>query len=146
MSFSGALRSINAAANRMEREARRRQREFEKQQKKIAKLEAIEQVEYEVEEYENYIKLIQSLHLDCGKFYNWEEIANKKCPSKPCNENIDRNAAQEKLDNYKPSFFDKRFKRIDKKIEKLKKNIETGIQNDELEHKKALLEFDKKLN
>lgn len=144
MSWKGALRSIEAASRRADREALRRQRELERQQKEFAKMQELEQANYEVELYENRIELLKSIHQDCGNVWNWEKIKSISAPKKPTKHNKTELFAQNNLDTYKPSMFDKLFGKIESKRTTLKSNIDKAKKEDEREYQKALKEYEKK--
>lgn len=67
MGWKGTLRSLAAAQRRAEREAKRRQRELERQRKQLEKMEELELAAYEVQTFENYVDLLQSVHKECSE-------------------------------------------------------------------------------
>lgn len=96
MTWKSTLRSINAAAKRAERESRRRQKEFEARRKQLQKAQELELAQFEVEEYENYIELIQSMHIDCDSEYDWNIIVNSPPSPEPQLSNDSQRIAQHK--------------------------------------------------
>lgn len=144
MGWKGALRSLEAAGRRAEREALRRQRELERQQKELAKMQELEQAEYEVELYENRIELLTSIHQDCGNIWNWEKIKSISPPKKSNKSNKNELFAQNNLDTYKASFFDKLFGKIESKRSTLRSKVDEAKKEDEREYQKALKEYEKK--
>jgi len=144
MTLTGFIRSVQAAQRRAERESRRRQRELERQEKQYALMEELERAAYEVECYENKINLLSSVHKECGNSWDWEKIKDAKSPSKPVNKKKKESEAKAKLGKYAPGFWDKTFKRIEKKRERLNENIITARKEDEKKHKSALATFEKK--
>ena len=105
--FRSTLRSYNAAVRRAERERERREREATKRFKEQQKLEAIEDARNAVEDWEEYVEMIQSMHKDCTAPIDWRELLDSpepKCPEY-CDQHEHR--AKRTLENFKPSFLDK---------------------------------------
>jgi len=134
-------KSLSTSYSSWEREARRRQRELELQRKELAKMQELERAQFEVNEFENYIELIKSIHKECEKFWNWEEIKSSNPPEEPQPQQRNEVKAQKVFDNYTPSFFDKLFHKIEKKKSALLKEIEKAKEEDRIEHKKAYDEY-----
>lgn len=134
MAWKSVVRSL-------EREARRRQRELERQKKELARMQELERAKFEVDEYENYIDIIKSIHKDCGGEWNWQEISTSNPPEQPQLQRKNELEAQKAFDNYVPSFFDKLFKRVEKKKVTLSEKIKKAREIDEIEFKKAQEEY-----
>lgn len=143
MSYKSFLRGVNSTLNKMERESRRIQREHEKRRKQIEKMEALEQARFEVEEYNNYMDLIQSMHKDCNDYINWNEVQNLEEPIKPEPSDYREKKAIKKKKNYSPNFFDRLFKLESKKIKKLEKEILEARGIDEKENRYDLSKYEK---
>ena len=135
MTVNSILRSMAASARRSEREAIRQHRELERQQKQLAKFEAIQQAAFEVEEYENRIELLQSLHQDCSEHWDWQRIKDSEPPVKPNKTNRFESIAIDKLQQFKPSLSDKLLKKVDKKRAILHEEIELSKKKDEEQYK-----------
>lgn len=146
MGWKGTVRSIGTAVRAAERDAKRRQREIEKQQKQYEKMQALEQATYEVEVYENYIEIIQSLHKECSDPIDWKNIAISQEPKRPENSKKREKAARSEVENYRPGFIDRIFKREEKKQKRLEENISRAIEEDEAEHKDSASIWEEKLN
>ena len=144
MGWKGTLRSIAAAQRRAEREALRRQRELERQRKKLEKMREMERAAYEVQVYENYLDVLNSVHKDCSDNWDWEALKSANPPAEPQKENRYENSAQRLLDSYKPSFIDKLLRRAEKKRVALENKVEEGRKKDESEHKNSMKEFEQK--
>jgi len=144
MGWKGALRSMAAAQRRAEREALRKQRELERQRKQVEKMRELERAAYEVEVYENYIDLITSLHKESSSPWNWEEIFKSEPPPKPQKSSKNEKLAIQNLQNYKPSFFDKIFHRVDSKQNQFISKIEEAKKLDEELFQKAIDEYNQK--
>ena len=70
MGYRAAIRAMEAAQRRQEREAQKRQRELERQNKEQVKLSAIEQARLEVEIYENKLEVLLSVHRQQGEIWD----------------------------------------------------------------------------
>lgn len=143
MGYKGTIRCICSTIRAMDREAKRRQRELERQQREMERMQELERAAYEVEVYENYIEVISSIHKECGESWDWQKIKSSDPPVEPKQLKNHENEAQKSLDNYLPSFFDKTFKRIEKKKNKLIKKLKEAQALDEAEYKKVCEEFKK---
>ena len=87
MGWRGTLRSINAAASRYDREQKRKQRELERQRKQYEKMQALEKAYFEVQEFENYIDVLNSIHKECDEEWKWEDISQIPLPEEPIKKN-----------------------------------------------------------
>ncbi len=141
MGWRGALRSLAAAQRRAEREAKRRQRELERQHKHYEKMQELEQARYELQVYENYIDLLQSMHQDCSYTWDWEAIGRSEPPDQPTLGRTHEEAAVAKLEMFKPGVFDKMLSRTESKRQKLLTAIEEAMQSDEQEYQEALRRY-----
>lgn len=130
-------RSYIAWRRETERAERRRQRELERKRKELIKMQELERALFEVNEFENYIDVIKSIHKDCGPNWNWHEISSLPPPEEPKFQPKNELEAKKAFDNYSPSLFDKIFKKIEKKKALLLIKIEKAKQLDEIEFKKA---------
>jgi hypothetical protein len=142
MTLNSALRSMAAAARRAERESIRRQREYARQMKQFAKQQEIEQAALEVEQYENRVTLLKSMHQDCSNTWNWKEVNDSPAPGEPTKQNKYERIAVENLNKYEPSIFDKLFRKVDKKISAFKEQITISKNKDEIEYKNNLIKYE----
>lgn len=123
MGWKGTLRSINAAAKRADRHAKRRQRELLKNQIAYEKMQELEKAAYEVDVFENYIDVIQSIHKDCGDSVDWLKISTSQEPAKPLIISDNEHQAIARLNSFAPSFIDKLFGKVTSKRQKLEKEV-----------------------
>lgn len=144
MGWKGTVRSISAAAKRADRNAKKRQREIEKRQKQYAKMQELEQAAYEVEVFENHIEIVQSMHKECGDEINWSQIALSNEPSKPLFSNMLENKAAKLKEEYKPSFIDKLFKRVETKLSAMNLAIKSARQKDTENHESSVQAWNQK--
>lgn len=139
--FKGAMRSVNAAVNRMEREQQRRNREIARQFKEQQKIQAIQNAESAVDKWERYIETIQSIHKDCSNTINWTKIKNTAKPVEPKYNDTNEKVAKTKLEIYKPSFIDKLFGLTKNRIQKLQNKIAEANSADRHAYEKAIEKF-----
>ncbi len=83
MGWRGTVRTLGAMHRASVRESERQERELQKRNIKLQKLQALEQAAYEVEEYENYIETILSIHKKNTDLVKWDAIAQSTKPSAP---------------------------------------------------------------
>lgn len=83
MGWKGTVRTLSASYRASVRESERREREVQKRNKEFQKLQVLEQSAYEVEEYENYIETILSIHKKNIDLVEWDVIAQSTKPSQP---------------------------------------------------------------
>jgi len=144
MGWRGALRSMAAAQRAAERASIRQQRQYERMTKEQAKLAALQQAAFDVDQYENLLERITTVHRDCGAVWNWRTVADT--PSPVCQpETVAREtAARRKLAQYAPSWFDKLFRRTEKKRTAMAHAITSAHKADAEENRKAREEFDER--
>lgn len=132
----GYTTSLNGGKRNYSSKSYSRNSELKKLQRQQEKLEEIERNKLEVELYLNRIEMIKSIHKECDQNVDWIEIEKRKPPFnlEAGEKGINEIKAIKELENYKPSLIDKLFKRDLKKIEKLKKNIDLGIEEDKEEY------------
>lgn len=146
MGYKSTLRSINSAVRQMERAAIRRQKEIERQRKYYEKMQELEQAAFEVSEYENHIERMTTLQKDCGPEYDWEAVLSKSAPKEPKNEKRHETHAAQRLDRYKPNLFAKVFGLVEKKKKALTEKVDMARKKDDQEFAGALQEYESKLN
>lgn len=146
MGWKGTARSIGAAMKAAERDAKRRQRELEKRKKQYEKMQELEQAAYEVDEYENYIEIIQSLHKEGSDPVDWEFIAASSQPNKPENAKAHESVSRREYQNYKAGFIDRLFKLEGKKKKKLEGRVLEAVKKDEAEYQAALEDWETNVN
>lgn len=131
MGWKGTVRSLQAASRRIERDAEKRRRELQKQQKAYARMADQEQAEYEVDVWNNYIDVLQSVHKECGDVVDWSTMAQADAPLQPVYFGRREEQARQSAQNYHPGFLS-RLLRIDrKKKRKLDEAVEVAKKNDQ---------------
>ncbi len=83
MGYKSTLRTFGTIARQAHRESVRKQKLLEKQRNQYHKMQELEQAAFEVEEHENYIERMTTLHKDCGDSYDWKRIVTKNPPKEP---------------------------------------------------------------
>ena len=144
--LNGAIRSYGATVRRMEREQQRKARESAKRFKEQQKLQEIENAQQAVSDWENYVDTIQSVHKNCTEPVDWNQIENTEKPNEPKLESKNELIAKNKLDNFKPSIFDKLFGSTQKKINRLKGLLEQAKTKDKKEYDVNYKEYLDELN
>jgi hypothetical protein len=143
MGYKSVLRSVSAAQKRQEREAKRHQRELEKQRKQLVKMQQFEQARFEVEEFENYIEVITSVHKECGSTWDWEAIRNRPAPKEPLQDWFaDREyKARKAFAEYEPGRSDRLLRRVDSRRKELAMAIKAAEKQDAIDFEEAQEEF-----
>lgn len=146
MTYKQVIRSLSAINRQFERDMRQRQRSLEIQRQHIARMQTFEQAALEVDLYENRIEVIQSIHKDCSKKWEWEVIRDTDPPEKPIKKNTNESIASRKLKNFKPNLFHKAFKLVESKKNKLQNNIKIAKKKDDLIFQEAMKRYNQKLS
>jgi len=145
MGWKGALRSMEAAARRAEREAKRQHNELLRQQKRIQKMLERERAAFEVQLYENRIDLLRSIHKDCGPIWNWHTVYSSSAPAVPTKSHNRTKAAQLALNMFRPTFWDKVFRRVETKRNELTLALEQAEKADANEYLEAVSNHEKEM-
>ncbi|SFQ25840.1 hypothetical protein SAMN05216176_102159 [Nitratireductor indicus] len=98
MGWRGTMRSIAAAARAAERDAQRRHKQNQKMQMIADSTSA-------VEDWENYVDNLVSIHTDMADMIDWHKIAGQPRPSEPYQASDHRDRAEMALAKFKPSVF-----------------------------------------
>lgn len=142
MGWKGTVRSVRAAVREAERNATSRQRELERRRKQLDKLAAEEQARLEVEEYENYVERLVTLHQEGGQEMDWEALAVQPEPSRPQLGRAAEDAARAALAAYRPNLLDRLLGRREKRIAELRVALDLAPAIDRQEHDLALREWE----
>jgi len=87
-----------------------------------------------VNDWKNYVLTLKTIHLKSSPVIDWIKIKNTKKPCEPKREYKNEEFARNKLENFKPTFFDKLFGLVPKKINKLKELLEQAKIKDKNEN------------
>ncbi len=96
MGWKGTVRSISAAARRMEKDAERRNKQALKEQ-------MVSDASDDVADWENHIENLLTVHTDLSDRVDWTGMLKKKKPTEPKLRTEKQTAAKASLDNFKPS-------------------------------------------
>lgn len=107
VTFRQVARSYASAVRAAEREQKSKAREAARLYKEHQKQQEIADVAETVRQYEEYIDALMSIHKNCTEKIDWKQIQNDPEPPLPKKQNLHESAAQQKFDNYKPSFLQK---------------------------------------
>lgn len=134
-------------SSRSARSSRQYQAEIRRQLREMEKLEQQRRNQLEVEEYENYIEMLKSVHKECTKPINWQKEANTPPPFEPGTMGPEEKLATQRLNEYKPSFLDRLFKKEEEKRKELEVEIAVARSKDHaaLEDWKARVELAKQV-
>lgn len=83
MGWKATYRAVQTAERRLQRDSEKRRRELDKQLKEKAKLSAIERGRLEVEDYENRLEGLLSIHKERSDVIDWEEFSASLPPPAP---------------------------------------------------------------
>lgn len=145
MGWKGALRSMEAAGRRAERESNRQHNELLRQQKQLQKMLELERAAFEVQFYENRIDLLRSIHKDCGPTWNWSAVYSSSPPAPPTRSHTMANRAQLTLDRFEPTFWDKLFRRVEAKRQSLTLAVEQAQKADANEYLEAVTKHQREM-
>ncbi len=98
MGWKGTLRSVTAAARAAEREAQRRHKQALKDQMVAEAAEA-------VENWEQYVETLVSIHKNLADPINWHKTAGLPKPVEPSRQSTHQDAAYDELKRFRPSLF-----------------------------------------
>lgn len=151
MSWIKLMRSIEADARRHrkaverrrraeERDALRSFREQQRAMKAYEKAEEAERAAREASAFDAYLKLLVSVHKDCGERWDWQALSRAADPSPPSRIARNEDEARRALDGYSPSFFEKLFGRAKKRRSELEGRVDEARRTDDREHRDRLQE------
>ena len=135
------LNSFIRTANASYKRAARANARYAREQAKRHQLQLKEQLKNEniraVTSYNEFIKMLTSVHKNCSETYNWQHILQEEEPAKPINKKLNEQAALFASSYYKPSIIDKIFSLEKNKRKKLALSVENAIKADELQYHNA---------
>jgi hypothetical protein len=129
--FNGFMRSAIATGRRIERAQQRSSRQAAAAYKQQQKVQELNNNAQQFKIYNDYITAIQSVHKDCSEVVDWNSFLLMPEPQKVTKKYKNEELAQYKLENYKPSFFDRLFNAENKKREKLSNQILIAKKKDD---------------
>jgi len=95
-----------------------------------------------LEEYNEYLNKLRSIHKKCAKDRDWEKIKSAKPPIKPEKSTTHEEFAQAKMNKYEPGFFDKLLRLEKFKRKRLVRKVEMARQADEKKYIESLQAYE----
>ena len=140
MGWKGTLRSMAAAQRQLERDAERRRRELAAQRQQLAKMDALQRAALEVQEYENHIDLLLSVHKECSDKWDWGAVRSSEAPAAPALDQFKsrETSARAALDGYKPNAVKKLLGRSGTERAQLAALVDSAVADDRHEYEAAL--------
>ena len=83
-SYAATVRRIAAEQRQRERDIRKKQAALKRELKELAKLTEQQQARLEVEEFENELEILLSVHKEASPDFDWKELAFALPPHPPC--------------------------------------------------------------
>jgi len=136
VTFKQVARSYASAVKAAERDKKRHARETARLYKEQQKQQEIADVAEIVKLYEEYIDVLMSIHKSCTDKIDWQQVLDDPEPPHPEKQTTNETAAKQKLENYKPSFFDKMFG-SKKKVQALETAVEQSKAQDQKDFETA---------
>lgn len=143
--------SKDAFSRRMERERKIKAKEAAAMVKALQKMQVIEDARRAVRDYNDYLELLTSMHIDFDEPVDWAELKNAPVPAEPIFKNTNADIARLNLLNYKPGLLDLIFFLANKKKKNLEGLLSAAEQQDKTDYEEALInhknevEYNKKL-
>lgn len=135
MGWKGALRSLEADLRRQAREDEKRQRQYLKAVEK-------EDARQTVDEQNQHLDKLRSLHKYCRADMNWNLIESEPEPIEPENNEPLTQKAKDRLDGFSPNFWHKALKIENWRRERLAKSLKRANFLDEENHAFAMAKYD----
>lgn len=144
MGWKGVLRSYTAASNRAYRAARREARASEREARAAYRraMEDLRDQELEISEqavarYELQLRLLATVHHECGPRIDWQALASAPQPTRPPPVTTRTDAATATLEAFRPSFLARLFG-ANKRRAALEGAIVTARRDDDAETQQQL--------
>ncbi len=129
-------------ARAADREQRERAKRVERRERELAKLAEKERARSEVEEFENYLEFLVSLHKECGDPWDWKGFASISPPRQPLRPSFREEGARDALAGYQPGFFTRLFGQ-DKKVRSvLEDALERAKAEDLAQHQEEMRQYE----
>ena len=114
-----------------------RQREIQARQKELDRMNELEQAALAVDDFENTIERIHSIHMEADDPVNWIKVRSVNPPFNKNEGQIGNHeqAALEKLQNYKPNVISKLFNQDEKELENLRRRVLEARKEDEEDYR-----------
>lgn len=140
--WKSILRELDAANKRMVREAERQQRLALREQALLQKQDELFRAELEVEEFNERMSQLTTIHHDVGETLDWNEIVNLEPPSFPSADCSAERKALRMLNRYRPTWLQRLFGQVENKRRELEKNVAQAKLLDGYNNQKAIEQYD----
>lgn len=138
MGWKGALRSYGAYQRAQLRSERREMREAQRAAREQLAQQKQELVEQLVERYEMQLRLLSTVHHDCGPTIDWQEVAREPAPPKPTPIARRTDAALAAIAEYSPGVFASIFGGAKKKRAAFAQQLEDAMLVDAADSRDAI--------
>lgn len=105
------------------------------QQQQLEKQKKLEQAKHQVAQYVAHVEMLQSVHEEVNDTIDWSKLIESPAPFQSDQMGPNETEAMQQLERYKPSFFDKLFRRVKKKEMALLKEVELAKARDKALYK-----------
>ncbi len=136
--WRGALRSMHAAAVRQQRANQRELRELNRQAKERQHHAVQDAAQKAVARYEAQIRMLTSMHRECGPRIDWRAVANATPLPSPAAASVRTQAAEAALVAYRPRFLSRLLGRTKAERSALEQALEVARGDDERETRTLL--------
>ncbi|WP_231504358.1 DUF4236 domain-containing protein [Brevibacillus borstelensis] len=140
---TGLSYSKSLTGSRKRRVAEQRRRELATLQREQYKMAELERARFEVELFGNLLEVITSVHKDCSEPYDWNQIKTSSPPFKEGEPGPNEQVAKTKLDQFKPTWRDRLFGRVEIRKKVFLEEIDQAKAEDKrlLEEWQSLVSF-----
>ena len=135
------INSYGAAVYNQERELQKKAQKCVKQFKRLQQLQQIENPHEALTAWKSYVANLQSVHKNCIASVDWDRIKRSRKPREPRKTRTNEFEAQLKLANFTPSVLDKISRATQKKINRLKREIDLAKIKDREENDQRYGEY-----
>lgn len=145
-SFNKFMRASAASYRRLERDQQRKSREAARLYRQQQKQEELSNAEQAVEEYNDYIDVLKSIHKETADVADWQSVLQSTPPATPSRKDHHEQHAQLKLQRFKPSVLDKLFGSGPRKKKRLELEVGAARLKDDKIHSEAMQQFENATN
>jgi hypothetical protein len=131
-------RATQRAAVQASRAQQKAQREAERQAIQDAKEAEKARAAQEVDDYENFLELLVSVHKGCGSSWDWQAHVKAPPPAVPARRGQHEAVAVAAVQAFKPGFFEKLFGGDKKRLAELNAAVERARAADDRIHSETL--------
>lgn len=138
--YARSSRESARSQKQYERMIASRQREARRQARLQDKLAALRQANLAVKSYEQWVERITSVHQECGRTWDWAEVASAEPPLEPIRSTEKEDAARQQCEAYSAGWFDRLFRRVEGRRAALAAAVDAARTADSAAYKRACQE------